>query len=483
MITTNIWKSKRVRQILLLVGSSIMILWLLIVIMFYKFTVSKHEQFTLLNLAGITNSLALQIDGDLHEQLFVTYKSKDDIKKNEQDSIYFSLHKLLKTNYEANMLRSPIYTISMNDSGMLYEFGVTSDIVPYFRHAYNTYHSSLNDYYMSGGMIPEYTDEFGMWLSAFAPIKNSKGKTVAVVMVDEKLDDFLESVRSELLKAFVISFIIFSIMIGLLLWQMGKILSREQQDKNIIEGANQQISRINAELSDANAKLSSLDLFRKEMISNISHDLRTPLSSIIGFLDIIKTSANQLSLDERNKYLDIAFAESKRLNLLVSDLFELTKLESGQIKIHKEPFNIYELVSDIIQKYELKIKAKHIDLNFEIQENLGFAYGDIKYIDRVFQNLLDNAVRYVDEGGYIKIWMLDAGEKFKIKVCNSGEIIPQEDLDNIFDRYYTKEKNDQARSGLGLAIAKSICTLHDCTIRAESNEYVNSFWFTVPKTQ
>ncbi len=70
-----------------------------------------------------------------------------------------------------------------------------------------------------------------------------------------------------------------------------------------------------------------------------------------------------------------------------------------------------------------------------------------------------------------------------MKVCNSGEIIPQEDLDNIFDRYYTKEKNDQARSGLGLTIAKSICTLHDCTIRAESNEYVNSFWFTVPKTQ
>jgi signal transduction histidine kinase len=272
-------------------------------------------------------------------------------------------------------------------------------------------------------------------------------------------------------------------MIGLLLWQMGKILSREQQDKNIIEGANQQISRINAELSDANAKLSSLDLFRKEMISNISHDLRTPLSSIIGFLDIVKTSANQLSTDEREKYLGIAYAESKRLNLLVSDLFELTKLESGQIKIHKEPFNIYELVSDIIQKYQLKIKTKHIDLNFDIQENLGFAYGDIKYIDRVFQNLLDNAVRYVDEGGYIKISMLDAGEKFKIKVCNSGEIIPQEDLDNIFDRYYTKEKNDQARSGLGLAIAKSICTLHDCTIRAESNEYVNSFWFTVPKTQ
>jgi signal transduction histidine kinase len=458
-----------------------MILWLLIVIMFYKFTVSKHEQFTLLHLAGIANSLALQIDGDLHEQLFVTYKAKDDIKKNEQDSIYLSLHKLLKTNHEANMLRSPIYTISMNDSGMFYEFGVTSDVVPYFRHAYNTYHSSLNDDYKNGGMIPEYTDEFGMWLSAFAPIKNAKGKTVAVVMVDEKLDDFLGSVRSELLKAFIISFIIFSIMIGLLLWQMGKILSREQQDKNIIEGANQQISRINAELSDANAKLSSLDHFRKEMISNISHDIRTPMSSIIGFLDLVRDNQSSLTIDEKNKYIDVVYSETQRLNRLVTDLFELSKLESGQVNMVKEPFNIYELVSDIIQKYQLKIKVKHVSLNFNIQENLGLAYADLKYIDRVFQNLLDNAVRYVDEGGYIQISILDSKDFFKIKVCNSGDLIPKAELDIIFDRYYTNEKTDQARSGLGLAIAKSICTLHGCTIMAESNEYVNSFWFTVPK--
>lgn len=129
----------------------------------------------------------------------------------------------------------------------------------------------------------------------------------------------------------------------------------------------------------------------------------------------------------------------------------------------------------------MKIKSKHVDLNFEIHENLGFAVGDIKYIDRVFQNLLDNAVRYVNGGGYIKISILDVTDYFKVKICNSGDLIPQEDLDVIFDRYYTNEKTDQARTGLGLAIAKSICTLHGCTIKAESNEFVNSFWFTVPK--
>lgn len=483
MVSTNIWKNRRLRQIILLVGGSIVVLWLVIVVLFYNFTVSQHEQSTLMRLAGIANSLALQIDGDIHEKIFETNKVKDAIIRNDQDSLYLSLHTLLRSNHEANMLKSPVYTISMNDSGMFYEFGVTSDSVPYYRHPYNTYHSTLNDQYKTGGMIPAYEDEFGMWLSAFAPIKNTRGKTVAVVMVDEKLDIFLKSVRTELMKAFIFSLVMFGVTIALLLWQMRKILTKEQKDKNIIEAANKEINRMNAELSIVNEKLSSLDRFRKEMISNISHDLRTPMASIIGFLDLIRDSKSSLSQDERYQYIDVAYSETKRLNRLVSDLFELSKLESGQIKIYPEPFNLYELVSDIIQKYQLKIKSKHVDLNFEIHENLGLAFGDIKYIDRVFQNLLDNAVRYVDEGGYIKIWILDAEGDFKVKICNSGDLIPQEDLDVIFDRYYTNEKSDNARSGLGLAIAKSICTLHGCTIKAESNEFVNSFWFTVPKVE
>ncbi len=480
-MAATIWKSKRLRQILLLAGSSIIVLWVLIVILFYNFMVAQHEQFTLQRLAGIANSLSLQIDGDQHEKLFEKYKMRDDIKSTRQDSIYFGIHKLLKTNYEANMLKSPIYTISMSESGRFYEFGITSDSKPYFRHSYNTYHPSLKEYYQTGGMIPEYKDEFGMWLSGFAPIKNAMGQTVAVVMVDEKLDDFLLSVRSELFKAFLLSLIIFGVMMTLLLWQLGKILNKEQIDKNIIEVAHAKIISINEELSQANEKLNTMDRFRKEMITNISHDLRTPMASIIGFLDLVRDSKSSLSVEARNKYIDVAYAESNRLNQLVSSLFELSKLESGQAKINPEPFNIYELVSDVMQKYQLKIKVKHVNVNFEIHEELGLALGDVKYIDRVFQNLLDNAVRYVDEGGYIKISILDNDDFFKIKVCNSGDLIPKNELDVIFDRYYTNEKSDQARSGLGLAIAKSICTLHGCTIKAETNDVVNSFWFTVPK--
>lgn len=223
MGTTNIWKNRRLRQILMLVVGSIIMLWILFVILFYNFTVTQYEQSTLMRLAGIANSLALQIDGDQHEKLFNQYKMKDEILLNNQDSQYFDIHKLLKLNYKANMLKSPIYTISMSGNGMFYEFGITSDDTPYFRHPYNTYHKTLNERYDNGGMIKAYKDEFGMWLSAFAPIKNANGNTVGVVMVDEKLNLFLTTVRMELLKTFLISILIFVLMALLLSWQMGKI--------------------------------------------------------------------------------------------------------------------------------------------------------------------------------------------------------------------------------------------------------------------
>ena len=104
MEATNIWKNRRLRQILILVVGSIIALWGIFVVLFYNFTVSKYEQSTLMRLAGIANSLALQINGDQHESLFKTYKSKDDILSNIQDSQYFVMHNLLKSNYNQSLI-------------------------------------------------------------------------------------------------------------------------------------------------------------------------------------------------------------------------------------------------------------------------------------------------------------------------------------------------------------------------------------------
>jgi signal transduction histidine kinase len=477
-----ILKNKRILQILILVTTSFVIMWLIISTIFYNFSYNRYEQSTLMRLAGIANSLSLQINGDQHQKLMENHHENNPITALKQDSIYDNIQGILKSNFEANMLKSAIYTLVMTDNKKYYEFGVTSEFKPYFRNRYASFHTILNQNYNIGGTISGYKDEFGMWLSAFAPIRNQEGKTVAVVMVDEKFDDFLMIIKKQMIELFIITFLVFVVMLFGLIWVLRNILARENRDKIAIEYANNENTKIKEELIVVNTKLSKLDKFRKEMISNISHDLRTPIASIVGFLELLKNKKENIAASDKSKFIDIAYTESKRLNNLISNLFELTKLESGQIKLNKEPFNLYELISDILQKYELKIKAKHVKLDFEINEKLGFAFADIKYMDRVFQNLLDNAVRYVDEGGYIKISILDFDDKFKIKICNSGNIISQEELDLIFERYYLSEKSDKTGAGLGLAIAKSICLLHECTIHAESNEFVNSFWFTVPKS-
>jgi signal transduction histidine kinase len=444
---------------------------------------NQYEQSLLMRLAGISNSLALQIDGEKHAQIFNKYKNKNDIRSVSQDPNYQEIFNILKANYDANMLKSPIYTIVLNQEGNFYEFGITSDSIPYFRHPYISSHSILQQKYNIGAMIPAYSDEYGMWLSAFSPIKNRKGQVVAVVMADEKLNDFHHAINTILWRTFLFSFLVFAAVITVLMWLLQKILRSEQKDRELISIAHNTIKNINEDLSIANEKLIDQDLFRKEMITNISHDLRTPLASMIGYSDVLKSKHELLTADEKKKYYDIVHSESLRLNNLVNDLFELSKLESGQVVIQSEPFSVYELISDIIQKYYLVLKDKNVELKYDITNDLGLAFGDIKYIDRLIQNLFDNAVRYVNIGGFIKVTIQDLDMFFKIKICNSGDPIAKESLDNIFERYYTGNRSDYQRAGLGLAIARNICSLHGCTITAESSEGVNTFWFTLPKAK
>ncbi len=484
MIYTNVLQNRRMRMILLLVVGTFLAFWLMLGLLFYNFSFEKFERQSLLRLAGISDSLSLQIDGEAHLQLMKTYPKMDDILQSSQDSLYQAIHLLLKANKAANMLKSPIYTLMMSDGNSAhYQFGVTSEDKPYYKHKYTTFHQSLDQNFKKGGTISTYKDEFGTWLSAFAPIKDKKGVTVAVVMVDEKFDDFLDVTKVQLVEAIIQSVIVFAIFIIALLSLLGGLLILENRDKLQLSHSNSEKEIENEVLSTSNAKLSETNDFRKEMTANISHDLRTPVANIIGFLEIVLEQYKTITDHQKSQYIKIAYQEANRLNALISDLFELTKLESSSIQMNFEPFNIYELVSDSIQKYQFRIKAKHVELTFDIEQNLGLAYGDIRYVDRLFQNLLDNAVKFVNDGGQIKIWILDAGNNFKVKVCNTGELIDAADVVNIFDRNFRRTSGEKSGAGLGLAIAKRICDLHNCSLVVSVNAQVNSFEFTLPKAK
>jgi len=216
------------------------------------------------------------------------------------------------------------------------------------------------------------------------------------------------------------------------------------------------------------SELKGVDNLRRELISNVSHDLRTPVASIQGYAETLILKQGKLSTEEENKYHEIIYKSCGRLQRLVEDLFELSKLQTNQIKLQPEPFSIAELVYDIANKYRILSQKKGINIDTVIDKNVPLVQADISLINRVLQNLIDNAMKFCHEGDSIRI-EIDAKEleKVEVRVIDSGPGIKAEDLSNVFQRYF-KGRNDEHGTGLGLAIVKKIIDLHNSQINVFS---------------
>ncbi len=456
--------------------------WVLIayfLITTYFRSLAEAEKASLMRLNGIVYTLAMQIDGNAHQRLMAKYPANDAIATAQQDSDYLAIHQVLRTSFQANMLGTPLYTIVL-DSAHTCHFGVTSAEKPYFRHPYHSAPALLMEKHTEGAMIPRYTDEFGTWLSAFAAVRNSRGEMVALVQADQKFDEFLIQARAEVLRNFIFGLLAGAIFLVLLVRVLQPILHKERLIKEALFTANQEKEQINAQLQLSLEKVIELDNFRREMIANLSHDLRTPMASILGFLETTIQKKETLTVNERDKFLQIAMSEATRLNRLVSDLFDLSKLESGQIQIEPEPFNIAELAQDTLQKYQFQAEAKHLRLLTDFSEQLPLAYADLRWIDRVLQNLMDNALRYASEGGFVMFTIFQQDNSLQFKVCNSGDPIPEAHLDRVFDRYFKSSNRKKDSTGLGLTVVKKVMELHGQRVWAESTDSVTTFRFTLP---
>ncbi|WP_455223049.1 sensor histidine kinase, partial [Kaarinaea lacus] len=238
--------------------------------------------------------------------------------------------------------------------------------------------------------------------------------------------------------------------------------------------------QIDAQLEELKAN----DTKRRELIANVSHDLRTPLTSLQGYLETLMLKRDKLSEEEKQKYLQIVTDHSQRLGQLVTELFELAKLDSVETLLHIEPFSLGELVQDVVQKYQLTAEQKGIQLTSNFGEDLPSAYGDIGLIQRVLENLIDNAIRYTKSGGSITIALANNKDNIAVKIIDTGCGIDKEELPHIFDRFYRSKREDKERSynsGLGLAIAKRILTLHGSDIAANSDiDMGTTFTFELP---
>jgi len=217
--------------------------------------------------------------------------------------------------------------------------------------------------------------------------------------------------------------------------------------------------------------LKQADTLRRELVANVSHDLRTPLATLQGYIETLFLKNEGLSQEDRKHHLEIAIQHCQRLSNLVNELFELAKLDSREIQVRHEPFNISELAHDVVQKFYLSAQEKQITIQIDHNQNLPFANADIAMIERVIENLLDNAVRHTPEGGSIRIAFSAQNGDISVCVSDTGCGIPEEDLPHIFDRFYRRDRTQESKtgySGLGLAITKRILELHDKSITVES---------------
>ena len=232
------------------------------------------------------------------------------------------------------------------------------------------------------------------------------------------------------------------------------------------------------------ASLKEDDRLRRELVTNISHDLRTPLASMQGYIETLLIKDHVLDPATRTLYLEIARKHAIHLGRLIQDLLELAMLDSNRVAPECEQFSLAELIHDVVQEFELQAKDADVSLEVSPPDADVSVYADISLIQRVLENLVGNALKYTPAGGKVSISVQHSAAGIGVSVADTGPGIPREALPHIFDRFYRADEPGGERKGsmgLGLAIAKRILELHSGEISVVSEERQGTrFQFDLP---
>jgi signal transduction histidine kinase len=230
-----------------------------------------------------------------------------------------------------------------------------------------------------------------------------------------------------------------------------------------------------ARIEEQICELEDQDRLRREMVANVSHDLRTPLTHLQGYLETMMLKEESLEPEERREYLEIALLNAKRLGRLVADLFELAKLDAMSEPLARESFPVGELVQDVAQKYHLPARERGVALDADFEGGSAVISADLGLVERALENVLDNALRFTPEGGRIHLTIKPPGPDdrwLNIEVEDTGSGIAASELPLIFNRFHrgdSPENGEERRgAGLGLAIAKRVVELHGGSLHCES---------------
>lgn len=210
--------------------------------------------------------------------------------------------------------------------------------------------------------------------------------------------------------------------------------------------------------------LSRQDQQRRELVANISHDLRTPLTSLHGYLETLRLKENTLTAEERRRYLDIALDQSAKVGRLAQELFELARLESGLVQPEMETFSLPDLVQDVAQKFELVLAARHQSLAVHLPPSLPAARADVGMIERVLTNLIDNAARHTPDGTRVTVSLRPKDQAVEVEVADDGPGIPAAIRAGLFTRVSALGRDRRHSGGLGLLVVGRMVALHGSTV-------------------
>ena len=342
-----------------------------------------------------------------------------------------------------------------------------------------------------------------------APINTNSGMFgyLYVVLRGEAYDDVARTLEQQYLVQLGLQVLGLSLVFGLLaglpiLWLVTRRLRKltlgmdrfQQQDEGYftpdIGNQGDEVNRLTVAFEAMSNRIleqiSSLeenDRKRRDLVANISHDLRTPVAAILGYLERLKSRVGQADEEERLDYIETALRNASRLSTMIEELFELAKLEAEGAAPQIEPFSISDLVQDVVQQQKLVCPNQEIKIEIESPGELPLVSGDIGMIQRVLENLIKNAVTHLQKSGQVVVRLLKGPETVSINVWDSGDRIPSMEISRLFDRFYQRGERDERTlgAGLGLYIAKQMLTLHNTTIDVKNEDHGGkAFVFELP---
>lgn len=260
-----------------------------------------------------------------------------------------------------------------------------------------------------------------------------------------------------------------------------KFISNGNFEKKIIINRKDELGELAESFNAMADELNRQEDTKRMFISSLSHDLRTPLTTIKGYTQGMLDGT--IEGEKQERYLRIVLSESDRLIKMINDLLDLSKMESGALVLNKTDFDLNEMILNVLDNFEQKIIEKRVKLTIDLNKDKVLAHGDYNAIHRVIYNLMDNATKFVDVGGDISIRTEFRNEKLYVGISNSGRVLSAKELEVIWDRFTKLDKSrglEKKSSGLGLSIVKEIIKAHHEKIDVFSNEDIGvAFIFTL----